>query len=522
MALFFKQLFYPAARPPIDRVRSAEGSLLIAAACTVLFFNSGLQPAYGLVLKALFADASMVADDAIKSIVLSLQYGCFNAGGLLAGLLIRHYGPRITVLLGALLSAVGLGASSVAPSVEWLMFTTGVVLGCGAALVSTAALVVTTQHFIKQRGFALGLVLAGSGIGSLSLAPAVQALLDARGWRGTLVVLAIILAVALPIASWPFLGVDTAATSNTAAVSSGDSDGDGDTTDSATRGLLAEDASPDSQGGCSAPSGGKGAAASAADTLPHAEDESVALTVSGSADSPGNSKGTADELQAARLKSAAAAAAVTNALQHTYCSLLRVWPLVRLLTGIAIYSGGFFTIMTLAPSFAGEESVTSPAILITVQGAANTVGRLLLGRISDCPGVDKLSLLQVCMAIAAVVAGIVAAAPASDASWIVFMIIFGSCAGSITATAPAVIAALVPASALPLALGLTTAFQALPIVAFPPTVRALREATGSYAPGPWLLLTVSMLVSSLLLQPRIVQRFMGAPIAACRRFAAPT
>lgn len=507
MSSILKQLLCPAARLPIDSVYRAEGWLLVAAASAVMFFNSGLQPAYGLVLKALFADASMVADDAIKSIVLSLQYGCFNAGGLLAGLLIRRYGPRVTALLGTLLSAIGLGTSSVAPSVEWLMFTTGVVLGCGAALVSTAALVVTTQHFVKQRGFALGLVLAGGGIGSLSLAPAVQALLDARGWRGTMAVLAVMLAVALPIASFPFVAVDTAAPPTSA-----DSSRDGDTDDSATRGLL--DGATDAGSDAAPHEDEDASSAEPAGPPSHSEHRGVTLAVSDSADSKQLSR--VDELHTARRKSAAATADA-SAVQHTYCSLLRVWPLVRLLLAIALYSGGFFTIMTLAPDFAGEESVTSPAILITVQGAANTVGRLLLGRISDCPGVDKLSLLQACMAIAAVVAGVVAAAPASDASWIVFMIIFGSCAGSITATAPAVIAALVPASALPLALGLTTAFQALPIVALPPTVRALREATGSYAPGPWLLLTISMLVSSLLLQPGIVRKLILAPTSLFRR-----
>lgn len=107
------------------------------------------------------------------------------------GLLLDRYGPRRVMPLGALILGVGLAASSQVNALWQLYLTFGVVAAVGVStLQSVPNVAIVSNWFIRNRGTAIGVVLAGSGLGELVLIPATQWLILHLGWRATFLVLA--------------------------------------------------------------------------------------------------------------------------------------------------------------------------------------------------------------------------------------------------------------------------------------------------------------------------------------------
>ncbi|HKY05174.1 MAG TPA: MFS transporter, partial [Blastocatellia bacterium] len=111
----------------------------------------------------------------------------------LVGLMIDRYGPRRVMPVGALLLGAGLAASSQVNSLWQLYVTFGLIAAFGVAtLQSVPNVAIVSNWFVRNRGTAVGIVLAGSGLGEFVLIPATQWLILHLGWRGTLLLLALL------------------------------------------------------------------------------------------------------------------------------------------------------------------------------------------------------------------------------------------------------------------------------------------------------------------------------------------
>jgi MFS family permease len=109
------------------------------------------------------------------------------------GWLIDRYGPRRVMPVGALLLGAGLAASSQVDSLWQLYVTFGLIAAFGVAtLQSVPNVAIVSNWFVRNRGTAVGIVLAGSGLGEFVLIPATQWLILHFGWRGTLLLLALL------------------------------------------------------------------------------------------------------------------------------------------------------------------------------------------------------------------------------------------------------------------------------------------------------------------------------------------
>lgn len=117
------------------------------------------------------------------------------------GQLIDRFPPRLvamtsTALLGGMVASLGLLQAG-----YWqlcLTFALIPLLAGGATPIPYARMVV--ERFEAQRGLALGLALAGVGIGAAALPPLVQLLIHHAGWRGAYVGLGLLaVAVTLPL-----------------------------------------------------------------------------------------------------------------------------------------------------------------------------------------------------------------------------------------------------------------------------------------------------------------------------------
>ena len=419
------------------------GWLCVASAFATYLICVGTQYAIGIFLSALLLDAAIV-NGATRSDVTwaaSLESSMFLFGSLPAGVLLPRIGARAVMLLGALLLSLGCLLAASSDSLAGVR-TGFLVLGLGCALPASVALTEVQRWFLRFRGTASGLVVAGSGVGGVVLGPLLQSQIDSGGWRQGLRFLATLAAVLLPLCA-----------AATVPIALPSDDGEATALDGRRESEVGGDAAlREWQGG----------------TL-------------GEQSLPAEPSGFAVVAAAAT----AAAAAELPPQKHTLRSLCRVQPFQCLLFYVGLYGGAWFVLINnLNSSF--RESGTSAddaALLVSVQGVANTVGRLLMGVAADVlarRGVSKLMLLQTSVGICGVATALLAFPPllASLPYQGVYYFINGFFGGSIVSLQPGILVDFVGISNLPPAFGLLHAVQAPLVLMLPPAFGALRTAAG--------------------------------------------
>ncbi|PRD24076.1 UNVERIFIED_CONTAM: slc16a12 [Trichonephila clavipes] len=122
--------------------------------------------------------------------VASIMVGTTYCIGPIASGLTKRYGCRAVTIAGSILAAAGLMLSTLAPNVLTLFFTIGILTGAGLGLMYLPSIVSVTCYFEKQRAFATGVAVCGSGMGTFALAPLTEYLVEAYGWKGSMLIIA--------------------------------------------------------------------------------------------------------------------------------------------------------------------------------------------------------------------------------------------------------------------------------------------------------------------------------------------
>lgn len=102
---------------------------------------------------------------------------------------VENFGARPVTIFSGVMVAGGLILSAFAPSISFLIFSYGVVLGIGCGLVYAATLTITCQYFDKRRGLALGIVTTGTSVGSFVYATLQNELIKLYGLDGCLLII---------------------------------------------------------------------------------------------------------------------------------------------------------------------------------------------------------------------------------------------------------------------------------------------------------------------------------------------
>jgi MFS family permease len=134
------------------------------------------------------------------SLVFSIAAFLYFLLGFPAGLIGDRLGPRPVVSGGLMLVAAGLVVASQATALwqVYLGYGLGVGVGVGFSYVPSVAAV--QRWFVRGRGIASGLAIAGIGIGTLLGAPLAAELIAVIGWRNTYLVLAGVAALGAVVA----------------------------------------------------------------------------------------------------------------------------------------------------------------------------------------------------------------------------------------------------------------------------------------------------------------------------------
>ncbi|XP_016308968.1 monocarboxylate transporter 9a [Sinocyclocheilus anshuiensis] len=102
---------------------------------------------------------------------------------------VDNFGARPVTVFSGVMVAGGLMLSAFAPSVSFLIFSYGIVVGIGCGLVYAATLTITCQYFDKRRGLALGIVTTGTSVGGFTYATLQNELIELFGLEGCLLII---------------------------------------------------------------------------------------------------------------------------------------------------------------------------------------------------------------------------------------------------------------------------------------------------------------------------------------------
>jgi MFS transporter, OFA family, oxalate/formate antiporter len=109
------------------------------------------------------------------------------------GWLVDRFGPKALVAVGAALTGLGWVISAHVDNVWMLFLTYGVFCGVGTGIVYIGVIGLMARWFPDRRGFAIGIVAAGYGMGAMLTTFPISSMLASSGAPMTLIVFGVIL-----------------------------------------------------------------------------------------------------------------------------------------------------------------------------------------------------------------------------------------------------------------------------------------------------------------------------------------
>ncbi|KAM6050844.1 PREDICTED: monocarboxylate transporter 6 [Chlamydotis macqueenii] len=118
----------------------------------------------------------------------SIMVAVLHGGGPLCSILVKRFGCRFAVMLGGLLSGVGMVSSSFCQSISQLYLTAGLITGLGSCFSFQAGVTVLGYYFVRWRTLANAMASTGVSLGFTLWPLLSQYLLDEMGWRNTFLI----------------------------------------------------------------------------------------------------------------------------------------------------------------------------------------------------------------------------------------------------------------------------------------------------------------------------------------------
>ena len=178
---------------------SKRGWLVALAAATSTFAVFGVAYSFGAFFNSMSDEFGVGSGQTafFFSATISLSFVL----GLFTGRWADRVGPRPVLLAAAASITVGLLATAAAQNIWVGYLTYGVGVGFAVACGYVPMVATVGGWFERQRATALGVAVAGIGLGTMVGSPAAARLIDATSWRTTYVIFAIVSASLLLLAS---------------------------------------------------------------------------------------------------------------------------------------------------------------------------------------------------------------------------------------------------------------------------------------------------------------------------------
>ncbi len=161
------------------------GWVIVGVMFVTLFVSLGFRFAFGVFYSAILDETGWQrAETAWIFSASMIVYACTAA---LTGYLFDRLGARVLFPVGAVLMGAGLLLCATITSLGQLVAYYGVLVGLSyAALGFIPHMAIVPRWFVRRRGLASAVSLAGVGLGSLAISAGSAALILRIGWRDTL------------------------------------------------------------------------------------------------------------------------------------------------------------------------------------------------------------------------------------------------------------------------------------------------------------------------------------------------
>lgn len=168
---------------------SRRGWIMVAAAATAMFTVFGVGYSFGAFFTSITDEfqAGSGATATVFGITIALSFVL----GQYTGAISDRVGPKQVLRFGAFMLAAGLLITTIVPNIVLAYIAYGVGVGTAIACGYVPMVAVVGGWFDAQRALALGVAVAGIGLGTLVGSPLAATLISAIGWRAAFVSFAI-------------------------------------------------------------------------------------------------------------------------------------------------------------------------------------------------------------------------------------------------------------------------------------------------------------------------------------------
>jgi MFS family permease len=172
------------------------GWIIIAVTFVTMAIGVNARTAFSLLFPPILGEFGW--DRGVTAGAFSFGFVISAIASPLFGRLMDRLGPRSVMELGVALMGSGLLLAPLTTQPWHLYLTIGVLVGAGSICLGyTGQSLYLPNWFHRSRGLAIGLAFAGVGVGSVTLLPWVQLLIDASGWRAACTAIGLLVLIVL-------------------------------------------------------------------------------------------------------------------------------------------------------------------------------------------------------------------------------------------------------------------------------------------------------------------------------------
>jgi MFS family permease len=172
------------------------GWVIIAVTFVTMAIGVNARTAFSLLFPPILGEFEW--DRGVTAGAFSFGFVVSAVSSPLIGRLMDRFGPRSVMELGVALMAAGLLLAPLTTQPWHLYLTIGVLVGGGSVCLGYAGQSLYLPNwFNRRRGLAIGLAFAGVGIGSMTLLPWVQLMIEQSGWRTACTAMGLLVLIAL-------------------------------------------------------------------------------------------------------------------------------------------------------------------------------------------------------------------------------------------------------------------------------------------------------------------------------------
>ena len=175
--------------------------LAVAIGGLIALLGLGVRSTFGLFLAPMSADLGWGRE--VFALAIAIQNLMWGLSQPVAGMIADRFGTARVLALGGLLYGLGIYGMAQASSPSMLYMTGGLLVGLGMSGASFPLVLAALGRMVpeRRRTLAFGITTAAGSLGQFLLVPLGQQFLVVYGWPTALVLLALLVALVIPLAT---------------------------------------------------------------------------------------------------------------------------------------------------------------------------------------------------------------------------------------------------------------------------------------------------------------------------------